>query len=158
MDHLLNQSEWKDFHKLVDKFSIKLTTLNFLTPPLRDLLEELSSISQINMSEYRIESSATVTNRDLILLAEQIQKVAEQLSDYRTVKKFEVLVYKTKNIDRTQVQVLKSYRDKILYKITAVELMMKSFGNRVHRSSSQMRHIQSFVRGEEWMKIGQNVC
>lgn len=138
----MNFQEWEDFQMLLDKFSINFNSFEIVPPALEYQLHRLSVISEVNLTKYRKETSGLVTSRDLHSFAEQLENVAKQLSVLQDVQRMENLAFRTREIISTDVKFLKDVRDRILYKMAAIEILVIPFKKKIDRTLLYMKTIK----------------
>lgn len=126
----------------------------YFSPFLEIQIKELSSSSNLNLTKYRLIYSRPIVNHDLISFAGYVDVVASQLPTASSAINFRNVAYETKLIIENELKVLEELRERILYKITSLELILKPVHLVSDEVQGQMAAILSIVdyKGDEIAK------
>lgn len=88
-----------------------------------------------------------MTTTDLNTLADQLERIAGQMTNLQTSARMEVLAVRTRKILANNVQRLEKHRDEIVYRLTALEVhLFYSFKGRPTRAyKSSLNHSILFI-------------
>ncbi|KAK4883098.1 hypothetical protein RN001_006417 [Aquatica leii] len=148
IDALTDSYYWTDLQKSLKNFPPILNNFEILTPALLQNLQEVFTLSTVNLTFYRTNISQPITNKDLNALAEQLKSIAKQISNTKTATKMEELAIKAQNLSNTEYKRLKHIRDEILYKMAALEVSLLPLNKQVVQSLSHLRTTQYFINNE----------
>lgn len=98
----------------------------------------------VNLTKHRTSILGPVTKRDLNSFEDQLNAVSRKLSDLSSVKRIEDLSFETKKIIIDAVKPLEALRDSILYKITALEILLTPLSKELNQTMSHLKTIQYF--------------
>ncbi|KAJ8939547.1 hypothetical protein NQ318_011331 [Aromia moschata] len=147
---VMNYKEWEGLKPLWSNFTVGQNGLQILGPSLQLNLQMLSSITTANFTSLRLQLSAPVTKRDLNSFADQLNTVAGQLTDPVSSRKIDNLSFAVRKVAHNEVQKLSEIRNGILYKITALEMMLPPLNRETNQSLSHLRTIQYFLDHRGW--------
>lgn len=122
--------------------------MKILNRSLQLHLQVLSTISTVNWTEYREQISAPLTRKDLESFADQLNTIARQLNNHQannSSNRFDHLAAKVKRIIHNDLESLKRSRDRILYKITALDVLMRPLSRQANQTLAQLERIQFFI-------------
>ncbi|RZC27705.1 uncharacterized protein BDFB_006525, partial [Asbolus verrucosus] len=145
-----NYKSWDDFKGAISNFTIGENNVEILSPSLQLNLQVLSTVSTVNLTTYRLKISGPVTKRDLSSLADQLNTVARQLADLTNAKIFDNLAARVRKIIRNEVAQLDDLKERILYKITALDVLIQPLSRQANRSLSHLKSIQFFADNQGW--------
>ncbi|XP_015840878.1 prominin-1 isoform X2 [Tribolium castaneum] len=140
-----NYKAWDDLTRVISNFTISTSSLEVLSPSLQLNLQFLASISALNLTRYRAKISGSLTKRDLNSFADQLNTVARQLTDPTSSKRIDDLAITVRKIIHNETARLNQLRDGILYKITALEILIQPLSQQANRSLAHLRDIQLFL-------------
>lgn len=153
---LTNYEYWTDYKKATKSFEINAKNMFFFSPFLQIQVKELSSASNLNLTKYRTLFSRPITNKDLNALAEQVEVVSLQLNHDPTKIIMRNIAYQTRKLVETDLSALQDLRNKILYKLTALEVILKPLHKNSDETETQMDAIQ-FIIDHEGYKTANKV-
>lgn len=124
------------------------------SPFLEIQVKELSSASNLNLTKYRLVFSRPLTNHDLASFGGYVDVLAAQLPTAASAINMRNVAYETKMIIENELETLEVIRDRILYKITSLEVLLKPLHYVSDVVQGQMGAIQAIVdhRGTEVAK------
>ncbi|XP_044259309.1 prominin-1 isoform X2 [Tribolium madens] len=140
-----NYKSWDDFTRVISNFTIPTSSVEILSPSLQLNLQFLASILSLNLTQYRTKISGPLTKRDLNSFADQLNTVARQLTDPTSSKRIDNLAFTVRKIIHNETARLKQLRDELLYKITALEILIHPLSQQANRSLAHLRDIQLFM-------------
>lgn len=97
------------------------------------------------MTKYRTKISGPLTKRDLNSFADQLNTVARQLSDPLSSRRIDDLAFTVRKIIHNETAKLAELKERILYKITALEFLIHPLSQQANRSLAHLRDIQLFL-------------
>lgn len=124
---------------------------------LQSELHDLSYALTTNLSKHRTFFLGPVTKRDLNSFEDQLRTVSRRLSDRASVKRIEDLAYETEEIIADGVKPLEVIRDSILYKITALEILLAPLNKELNQTMSHLKTIQYYFDNQGNV-IAKKVC
>lgn len=153
---ITNYEAWSDYKRVTKSFEINAKNMFFFSPFLQIQVKELSSASNLNLTKYRTLFSRSITNKDLNSLAEHLDVAGMQLAHDPTKILMRNLAYQSRKLVENDLSILNDLRNKILYKITALELVLKPLHAKSDDTQTQMDAIQ-FMTDHEGYKIANKV-
>lgn len=148
---LTNYKSWDDLKRSFSNFTIGTeNNLEILTPLLQLNLQLLSTISTINLTDYRRKMSTPVTKKDLSSFADQIVAVARQLNDLSSSKNSNQLALLIRTIMQNEMKQLVNSRDQILYQLTMLEILIQPLNKQANQSLAHLKTIQYYLNNEGW--------
>lgn len=142
---LANYSHWTNFNGLLRGFTINISNLEIFSTKLQEQLQDLYTISNLNLNNYISNISVPVINKDLVSLNEQLQNVAKQLSDFIVVEKMNNLADKVKEVIKSEVALLKTLKDNIVYKMIALDVLLELINKQVQQILMHVNAAQDFI-------------
>ncbi|CAH0552996.1 unnamed protein product [Brassicogethes aeneus] len=110
----------------------------------------LSSVSNVNLTSHRTQLSKAITKRDLGSFADQLNTVARQLSDPIVCRKIDNIAYMVRKAVQTEMQKLVDIRNRMIFKITALEVLLVPLNKQANQSLSHLKTIQFFLDNQGW--------
>ncbi|KAJ8937871.1 hypothetical protein NQ314_011674 [Rhamnusium bicolor] len=150
VNKITNYKEWNDMKLLFSNFTVGESSLEILGPTLQLNLQVLSSITTANLTGHRVQLSAPITKRDLSSFADQLNTVARQLTDPVSSRKIDNLAFVVRKVVRNEMQKLSEIRNRMLYKITTLEVLLPPLNRQANQSLSHLKTIQYFLDNEGW--------
>ncbi|XP_057652213.1 prominin-1 isoform X2 [Diorhabda carinulata] len=147
IDEIVNYKQWEDLTVLFTNFTKGKCNLEILNPILQLNLQGLLNATTVNLTSYRMQTSSSITKKDLNTFADQLNHVARQITDAGSSRKIENVAFAIRKIIRNEMRNLLEIRNGILYKITALEVMMPSLNERVVDSLEHLKKVRTlFVK------------
>lgn len=124
-------------------------TLRKFTEPFQNF-QVLSTTSNVNLTLHRAQLSKPITKRDLGSFADQLNTVARQLSDPISSRKIDNLAFMVRKVVQMEMQRLVDIRNRILFKVTALEVLLLPLNKQANQSLSHLKTIQFFLDNQGW--------
>ncbi|XP_049820384.1 prominin-1 isoform X2 [Aethina tumida] len=150
IDKVINYHSWDDLQSLLANFSLGNTNVEILSPALQLNLQVLSTTSNVNLTLHRAQLSKAITKRDLGSFADQLNTVARQLSDPISSRKIDNLAFMVRKVVQMEMQRLVDIRNRILFKVTALEVLLLPLNKQANQSLSHLKTIQFFLDNQGW--------
>ncbi|XP_076275431.1 prominin isoform X3 [Rhynchophorus ferrugineus] len=154
LDAILNYKNWKDLRDIFDDMTLSKINIELFSTELESNLQNLVTSTSMNLSVYRNEISSPLTTRDLSLLADQLNTIARQLTDPVTTRKFDNMAFSMRRISHNELQKLNEIRGRVLYKVTALEVLLPPLNRRANQSLSHLKTVRLFLDNRA-LQIGQ---
>ncbi|GJQ86298.1 putative nuclear envelope reassembly [Trypoxylus dichotomus] len=123
---IFNYQNWEDLRTILKEFSFPTGSLRIFSSNLENNLEDYSlAASRNKFREIRSKISFPVTHKDLVTFYDQINSATRQISNTKSAINFEKVMIKTQEIISNELRVVENHRDSILYKLTALEILLQ---------------------------------
>ncbi|KAJ8922086.1 hypothetical protein NQ315_008727 [Exocentrus adspersus] len=151
VNKVTNHREWEDLKRLFSNFTAEENSLEILGPALQLNLQILSSLTATaNLTTHRTQISVPTTRRDLNSFADQLNTVASQLSDPISARRIDNLAFSVRRVVHNELRRLAELRNRILYQITTLEVLLPPLSKQVNQSLSHLKDVQYFLDNEAW--------
>ncbi|GLH13190.1 Prominin-1-A [Gryllus bimaculatus] len=92
--------------------------------------------------------SSPVTGKDLTSFADQLESVANQITDLATASRMETLASRTRRLLTSHLEPLKLRKEDLVYQITSLEVQLVPLQRQVNQSLSHLKTIQFFINNQ----------
>ncbi|KAI4458766.1 larval/pupal cuticle protein h1c-like protein-related [Holotrichia oblita] len=156
IEKLLGHPFKKDFMRETgfDRTIEELTELK--SADLETNLERYSSTASRNkFRDIRSKISFPITHKDLGTFHDQLYSATKQISNTKSAVNFEKIMIKTQEIINNELKVVENHRDSILYKLTALEILLQPNAKLyIFRLERHLHDLQKHVSQQIRNKIG----
>ncbi|XP_077294896.1 prominin [Arctopsyche grandis] len=136
---------WSKLETAKEKFLSSSLILGVATPTSQSALMDIMKHTNQNFTDYRLQLTGPLTGKDLTSLADQLESVANQMSDLSTSSRIETLASRTRRLITNNVQPLEQIRTELVYRLTELELQTQPFQKRMNQSLSHLKTIQYYI-------------
>ncbi|XP_041980275.1 prominin-1-A isoform X2 [Aricia agestis] len=134
------QSDLKRLSSAIDVGFLKTISANF-----NRLLNRIHVISDVNLTQYRMEYNGPVVGKDLPSFVDQLENVAIQVTDLTTAGRLESLATRTQRLHLSSIKPLEQLRTELVFKLTELELQMTPFRRKLNISLSHIHTAQFYI-------------
>ncbi|KAK7793542.1 hypothetical protein R5R35_000383 [Gryllus longicercus] len=148
VDAATDHRRWEQLHRQLNRLEVNLTQLQLLTPGLQVQLSGLLNAALVNLTSHRSQLSSPVTGKDLTSFADQLESVANQITDLATASRMETLASRTRRLLASHLEPLKLRKEDLVYQITSLEVQLVPLQRQVNQSLSHLKTIQFFINNQ----------
>ncbi|GLH13189.1 Uncharacterized protein GBIM_17812 [Gryllus bimaculatus] len=148
VDAATDHRRWEQLHRQLNRLEVNLTQLQLLTPGLQVQLSGLLNAALVNLTSHRSQLSSPVTGKDLTSFADQLESVANQITDLATASRMETLASRTRRLLTSHLEPLKLRKEDLVYQITSLEVQLVPLQRQVNQSLSHLKTIQFFINNQ----------
>ncbi|KAL1116281.1 hypothetical protein AAG570_005776 [Ranatra chinensis] len=157
IEQATDPQKWTDLKAKIDEINVRSMDLQVLTPTLNANLRDLFQGLSVNLTTLRIQLSGPVANKDLESFANQLESVSSQISDLSIATHLETLASRSRRIISSHIESLEEQKERLIYRLTALELKVGPLQRQVNQSLAHLKTIQYFINNQ-WSTIAhQNV-
>lgn len=162
VDNLENAFDLSDLVRSISGQSSQLSTL---TDPLQQLLENILSQSALNFTNYRLELSQQMPERELANFSDQLLRVSiqvkfvgfiglklnklnyfnMQIKDVATVSRMITLATRIRRLQITALHQLEQHKGDLIYLLTALELQLNSYDHTIVGILERLDFVKRFI-------------
>ncbi|XP_046385639.1 prominin-1-A [Ischnura elegans] len=140
--------EWKKFRNQIDRLDVNLTDIQILSPELQSRLNLVLEATMINLTDFRVKLTGSVTVKDMSSFADQLENVANQIQDLPTASRLESLATRAKRLVASNIHVLERQKEDIVYQLTMLEVQLLPLQRQVNQSLSHLKTIQYYINNQ----------
>ncbi|XP_067006694.2 prominin-1-A [Anabrus simplex] len=148
VDSASDHHGWEALHRQLAKLEVNLTDLQLLTPDLQRQLQELLTAASVNLTSHRVQLSGPVTGKDLLSFSDQLESVANQITDLATASRMETLATRTRRLLASHIAPLTQRKEDMVYQLTSLEVQLMPLQRQVNQSLSHLKTIQFFINNQ----------
>lgn len=151
IDNLLdlkNTLNFENYPDLVRSFNnIKAHESQFvsLTERIQYLLSDLYHDSNFNFTSFRVDIQQISPEKEMTHFIDQMQRVSLQINDATTASRMATLASSARRIQKTFLQPLEILKNEIIFQVTALELQIEPWMNKIKETESSYNKTQAFL-------------
>lgn len=148
IDSVTNHLTWPKLHGHLANLTVNINDIEILKASLQKYLQDISQASRVNLTLHRTQLSGAVMATDLNSFADQLERIANQMTDLTTSARMETLASRCRKLLSNNLQRLEKHRDEIVYKLTALELHLQPLQRQANQTLSHLKTIQYYLTNQ----------
>lgn len=145
LKNILKYENYPDLVNAVNDMHASEAPFKSFTQKIQFLLDDLMHDADANFTRFRNEISQISPEKELINFIDQLQRVSLQISDTTTASRMGTLVTAARRIQGSLLQPLEILKNEIVYQLTALELQIEPWMDRIMDMQVTYNHSQIFL-------------
>lgn len=147
---------WPGLRSYLSNITVDIQTVVIAKPSLQKTLQELSQASRLNLTTYIAEVNTPTVEDDLGTFADNLEKVANQMTDLTTSARMETLASRARKLLTNNIIKLEKHKEEMVRRLAALEGQMIPLQRQANQSLSHLKTIQYYI-GNQGMNISERV-
>lgn len=145
LKNTLNFENYPDLVRSINNIKAHESQFTSLTERIQYLLSDLYHDSKFNFTSFRVDIQQISPEKEMANFIDQMQRVSLQINDATTANRMGTLASTARKIQKTLLQPLEILKNEIIFQVTALELQIEPWMDKVKEIESNFNQTQAFL-------------
>lgn len=145
LSNTLNFENYLDISRSINAIRAMESPFSSFTQRIQLIVDGLIQDSNGNFTFYRTELTEVSPEKEMINFIDQMQRVSLQIQDVSTVSRMATLASSARRIQSSILQPLEMLKNEIVFQLTALELHIDPWTERVKETGKSFSHAQRYL-------------
>lgn len=145
LKNVLNFENYLDLTRSIKGIRAAELPFHSLTQNIQSILNDVLKKSGGNFTSYRMDLTQVTPEKEMISFIDQMQRVSLQIQDSSTASRMATLAASARRIQSTILQPLEILKNEIVFQLTALELHIDPWMNRVKDIEESFNKSQKYL-------------
>lgn len=145
LKNTLNFENYPDLVRSINNIKAHESQFTSLTERIQYLLSDLYHDSKFNFTSFRVDIQQISPEKEMANFIDQMQRVSLQINDATTANRMGTLASTARKIQKTLLQPLEILKNEIIFQVTALELQIEPWMDKIKEIESNFNKTQAFL-------------
>lgn len=145
LKNTLNYENYPDLIRSINNLKAHENQFTSLTDRIQFLFSDLLDDTNLNFTSFRSDIQQLSPEKEMINFIDQMQRVSVQIHDISTASRMATLASSAKRIQTTMLQPLEVLKNEIVYQLTALELQIEPWMNKIKDLQMSFNQSQEYI-------------